>query len=291
MATDFESVETYYRKPGKTILDRTIFGGDLFDTWVGRFYVGVWGWISLAGVLAALAAVFLSAHGSGDFRSWQSGDYDLLRGAVNSPPRQFGLAVAPFYEGGAWQLTVIFATVAFVGWALREVDICRKLEMGYHVPVMFATAISAWLSVQLVRPLLMGCWCEGMDLGFTAHLTWTSNYGWRFFNWYMNPWHDLALAGFFLGAMLLSMHGSAILGTFNTDKNPKVEMLREDNFWRDYVGYSIGEYGIHRLLYYWGLFTLINCDLMDITAGPLVKDYIAIWQWHLPWIHNLPWLQ
>ncbi len=187
MATDFESVETYYRKPGKTILDRTIFGGDLFDTWVGRFYVGIWGYISLAGVLAALAAVFLSAHGSGDFRSWQSGDYDLLRGAVNSPTRQFGLGVAPFYEGGAWQLTVIFATIAFVGWALREVDICRKLEMGYHVPVMFATAISAWLSVQFIRPILMGCWCEGMDLGFTAHLTWTFELRLAFFQLVHEP--------------------------------------------------------------------------------------------------------
>jgi photosynthetic reaction center L subunit len=99
---------------------------------------------------------------------------------------------------GAWQAVVILATIAFVSWALREVDICRKLEMGYHVPLMFSFAISAWVTLQIIRPLWMGCWCERFDLSYSGHLTWVSNTGFRYQNFYLNPFHAYAILGFFL---------------------------------------------------------------------------------------------
>ena len=123
----------------------------------------------------------------------------------------------------------------------------------------------------------MGCWCEGFDLSFTGHLTWVSNTGFRYMNFYLNPFHAYAVLGFFLTAMVLAMHGSAILGTYNTDKDPNVEMRREDSFWRDYVGYSIGEYGIHRLGFYLAVYTLIMSDLCILTSGTLVKDWVDFW--------------
>ncbi len=90
-------------------------------------------------------------------------------------------------------------------------------------------------------------------------------------NFYDNPFHAYAVLGFFLTAMVLAMHGSAILGTYKTDKDPSVEMRREDSFWRDYVGYSIGEYGIHRLGFYFAVYTLIMSDLCILTSGTLVQ--------------------
>jgi hypothetical protein len=33
-------------------------------------------------------------------------------------------------EGGLWQIITVCAIGAFASWALREVEICRKLGMG-----------------------------------------------------------------------------------------------------------------------------------------------------------------
>jgi photosynthetic reaction center L subunit len=167
---------------------------------------------------------------------------------------------------------------------LREVDICRKLEMGYHVPFMFSFAISAWVVLQIVRPFLLGCWCEGFDLSYSGHLTWVSNTGFRYQNFYLNPFHAYAVLGFFLTAMVLAMHGSAILGTYNTDKNPVQEEANVDNFWRDYIGYSIGEYGIHLLGFWLAIYTLVLSDLCILTSGTLVQDWVGFWQWHIPFM-------
>jgi hypothetical protein len=130
----------------------------------------------------------------------------------------------------------------------------------------------------------MGCWCEGFDLSFTGHLTWVSNTGFRYMNFYLNPFHALGVLGFFTTAMILAMHGSAILGIYNTDKDPVTEEANADNFWRDYVGYSIGEYGIHFLGFWLAVFTLVVSDLCILLSGTVFTDWVQFWQWHLPWI-------
>jgi photosynthetic reaction center L subunit len=262
---DFEDA---YRKPGNTLLGQ-LFGVDAFDFWVGRFYVGLFGVISAIAIALGVAVLFIAVG--------QYGDWDLVRANIPAPLREFGLGPAPFLQGGAWEIVVVLATISFVAWALREVEICKKLEMGYHVPAMYSLAISAWVVLQIIRPLWLGCWCEGFDLSYSGHLTWVSNTGFRYMNFYLNPFHAYAVLGFFLTAMVLAMHGSAILGTYHTDKDPNVEMLREDNFWRDYIGYSIGEYGIHRLGFYLAFYTLIMSDLCILTSGTLVSDWVKFW--------------
>src|SRR5450631_686310 len=190
--------ESAYRKPGNTLF-RSILGTDPFDWWAGRFYVGLWGVVAILAIGAGVGVLFIAVG--------QYGDWDLWRANVHAPLRQYGLGVAPFLDGGAWQAVVVLATLAFVSWALREVDICRKLEMGYHIPLMFSFAISAWVTLQIIRPLWMGCWCEGFDLSYSGHLTWVSNTGFRYQNFYLNPFHAYAILGFFLTAMALAMHG------------------------------------------------------------------------------------
>jgi len=273
---EFEAV---YRKPGNTLF-RHLLGTDPFDWWAGRYYVGLWGVVSMLFTLIGVAVLFTAVG--------QYGDWDLWRANVHAPLRTYGLGFAPFLDGGAWGVVVICATGAFVSWLLREIDICRKLEMGYHVPLMFGFAISAWVVLQIIRPLWMGCWCEGFDLSFTGHLTWVSNTGFRYQNFYLNPFHALGVTGFFLTAMVLAMHGSAILGTYNTSKNPVQEEANVDNFWRDYIGYSIGEYGIHWLGFWLAIFTLVVSDLCILTSGTIFYDWVEFWQFqHLPafWLH------
>jgi photosynthetic reaction center L subunit len=270
------SFEGVYRKRGGTFL-AGLFGSDPFDFWFGRFYVGLFGAVSLVATFLGIAVIAFSIA--------RIGDGDLVRVTISAPLRAFGLGLAPFDQGGNWTLIVICATVAFVAWALREVEICRKLEMGYHIPIMFSFAISAWVVLQILRPLLMGCWCEGFDLGFTGHLTWVSNTGFRYQNFYLNPFHAWAILGFFLTAMALAMHGSAILGTYNTDADPVKETANVDTFWRDYIGYSIGELGIHVLGFWLAIYTLIMSDLCILTSGTVVKDWVDFWHFYIPWFH------
>ncbi len=270
------SFEGVYRKRGGTFL-ADILGDDPLDFWAGRFYVGVFGLVSVLATIVGIVAIALSIA--------RLGDGDLARVTIQSPARAFGLHFAPFDQGGNWQLIIICASIAFITWALREVEICRKLDMGYHVPVMFSFAISAFLVLQVIRPLLLGCWCEGFDLGFTGHLTWVSNTGFKYMNFYLNPFHAYGVLGFFLTAMVLAMHGSAILGTYNTNADPTVETANVDNFWRDYIGYSIGELGIHVLGFWLAIYTLVMSDLCILTSGPWVRDWVDFWHFQIPWFH------
>lgn len=260
--------EAAYRKKGGTVLT-WLLGNDPFDLWVGRYYVGLFGIVALVAIALGVGILFIAVG--------QYGDWDLVRANVPPPTREYGLGLAPFLHGGAWQIVVVLATVSFAAWALREAEICNKLKMGYHVPAMFSLAISAWVVLQIIRPIWMGCWCEGFDLSFTGHLTWVSNTGFKYMNFYYNPFHAYGVLGFFLTCMVLAMHGSAILGTYNSDPNPAVEMRREDSFWRDYIGYSIGEYGIHRLGFYLAVFTLVMSDLCILVSGTIVQDWIDFW--------------
>ncbi|NJO83851.1 MAG: hypothetical protein HC828_14355, partial [Blastochloris sp.] len=58
--------------------------------------------------------------------------------------------------GFYWQLTMFAATLAFVGWLLRQVDISRKLRMGYQIPIAFGAVVSSWITLQWLRPIAMG---------------------------------------------------------------------------------------------------------------------------------------
>ena len=68
----------------------------------------------------------------------------------------------------------ICALGAFVSWALREVEICRKLGMGLHVPFAFSVAIFAYFTLVVIRPLLLGAWGHGFPYGIMSHLDWVS---------------------------------------------------------------------------------------------------------------------
>ena len=105
----------------------TLIGGDLFDFWVGPFYVGFFG---VTTIFFAVLGTALIVWGAAIGPTW-----NLWRISIAPPDLSYGLALAPLKEGGLWQLITICAIGAFVSWALRQVEICRKLGMGLHVPV------------------------------------------------------------------------------------------------------------------------------------------------------------
>jgi hypothetical protein len=84
---------------------------------------------------------------------------------IAPPDLSYGLASRRCSKAGCGRSSPICAIGAFVSWALREVEICRKLGMGYHVPIAFSVAIFAY--VTLVSSARC-CWAPGATASPTA---------------------------------------------------------------------------------------------------------------------------
>ena len=161
------SFEKKYRVRGGTLV-----GGDLFDFWIGPFYVGFFGVTTIFFSFLGTALILWGASQGPTWNVWQIN--------IAPPDLSYGLRMAPLLEGGLWQLITVCAIGAFGSWAAREVEICRKLGMGYHVPFAFSIAILAYVTLNVVRPILMGAWGHGFPYGIFSHLDWVSNVGYQY---------------------------------------------------------------------------------------------------------------
>jgi len=205
----------------------TLIGGDLFDFWVGPFYVGFFGVTTL--FFAALGTIMIL---------WGA----ALQGTFNPWLINYGLGMAPLADGGLWQIITMCAVGAFVSWALREVEICRKLGIGYHVPFAFSFAILAYV---------------------TLVMDWVSNTGYAYLHFHYNPAHMIAVTFFFTTTFALALHGGLILSAANPEKGEEMKTPdHEDTFFRDFIGYSVGTLGIHRV----GLLLALNAALVELVA-------------------------
>lgn len=263
----FSEMEKLYRKPGGTIM-HSLFGADPFDYWVGRFYVGTFGIVSLTGIFFGVLFYL--------YQAWVvEGAYNLLRARIDPPPISTGLRLAgPGEPGFFWQLIVLFATIAFLGWLLRQVDISRKLGMSYEVPIAYGAVVSSWLTLQWLRPIAMGAWGNGFALGITHHLDWVSNIGYQYYNFFFNPFHAIGISLLFGSTLFLAMHGSAILSSAN---RPEINERHVDGFWRNLLGYSIGEVGIHRLGLWAAAASVLFANLCIYLSGTLVFNWTGFW--------------
>ena len=264
------SFERRYRVRGGTLV-----GGDLFDFWLGPFYVGFFGFTTIFFTLVGTGLIMADTAAGPTWNIWKIN--------VAPPAIEVGLGFAPLAEGGYWQLITICAIGAFVSWALRQVEISRKLGMGYHVPVAFGTAVFAYISLVVIRPVLLGAWGHGFPYGIFTHLDWVSNIGYQYLHFHYNPAHMIAITFFFTTTLALSLHGGLILSALNPQKGERVKTPEyEDSFFRDFIGYSIGELGIHRL----GLFLALSAGFWSavciVASGPFwTKGWPQWWDWWL----------
>jgi photosynthetic reaction center L subunit len=272
------SFERKYRVRGGTLV-----GGDLFDFWVGPFYVGVFGVTTIFfAVLGTLLILYGAAIGEGlNGQSW-----NLWQINIAPPDLSYGLGLAPLREGGLWQIITLCAIGAFVSWMLRQVEIARKLGMGLHVPFAFGVAISAYVTLVVIRPILLGAWGHGFPYGILSHLDWVSNVGYQYLHFHYNPAHMIAITFFFTCCLALAMHGSLILSVTNPQKGEPVKTSEHENsFFRDTLGYSIGAVGIHRLGLWLALLAVIFSDICIVISGPFwTRGWPEWWSWWL----NLP---
>ena len=264
------SFERKYRVRGGTLL-----GGDLFDFWVGPFFVGFFGVVGLFFTVLGTALVIYGAAIGPTWNVWQIN--------IAPPDLSYGLAFAPLREGGLWQVITVCALASFVSWALREVEICRKLGIGFHVPIAFGFAILAYVTLVVFRPLLLGAWGHGFPYGIFSHLDWVSNTGYQYLHFHYNPAHMLAVTLFFTTCFALALHGGLILSAANPAKGERMKTPdHEDTFFRDLIGYSVGTLGIHRL----GLLLALNAAFWSavciIISGPVwTHGWPEWWNWWL----------
>jgi photosynthetic reaction center L subunit len=267
---DFESK---YRVRGGTLI-----GGDLFDFWVGPFFVGFFGVTTIFFSAVGTALIFYAAAIGPTWNPWQIN--------IAPPDLSYGLALAPLKEGGLWQIITVCAIGAFISWALRQVEICRKLGMLYHVPFAYSFAILAYISLVVIRPLWLGAWGHGFPYGIISHLDWVSNVGYQYLHFHYNPAHMIAVTFFFTTTFALALHGGLVLSAMNPqDDQVTMTAEHENTYFRDIIGYSIGTLGIHRL----GLFLAISASFWSavciIISGPLwTQGWPEWWGWWL----NLP---
>jgi photosynthetic reaction center L subunit len=265
--------EKKYRVPGGTLV-----GGELFDFWMGPFYVGFFGVTAAFFSIIGTALIVYGASLGPTWNIWQIN--------IAPPDISYGLGFAPLAKGGLWQVITICAIGAFGSWALREVEISRKLGMGLHVPFAYAVAVFAYVSLEVIRPVLMGAWGNGFPYGIMAHLDWVSNTGYNYLNFEYNPAHMIAVTLFFTTTFALSLHGALVLSAINPAPGEEVKTAEhEDTFFRDFIGYSIGTLGIHRL----GLFLSLGAGFFSavciIISGPFwTAGWPSWWSWWL----NMP---
>ena len=68
------------------------------------------------------------------------------------------------------------------------------------MPFAFGFAIFAYVTLVVIRPVLMGAWGYGFPYGIISHLDWVSNTGYQYLHFHYNPAHMLAVTFFFTTA-------------------------------------------------------------------------------------------
>jgi len=264
------SFEKKYRVRGGTLV-----GGDLFDFWVGPFYVGFFGVTSVFfATLGTLLIIWGAVIGP---------TQNIWRINIAPPDLSYGLMMAPLTEGGLWQIITICAIGAFVSWALRQVEISRKLGIGLHVPFAFAFAILAYVTLVVIRPVLMGAWGHGFPYGIFSHLDWVSNVGYQYLHFHYNPAHMLAITFFFTNALALALLLVLLHAVLTPGSRARPRLvLAVAAACGDDAPAVIGALAIHRL----GLFLAINAAFWSavciVLSGPFwTKGWPEWWNWWL----------
>ncbi len=267
------SFERKYRVGGGTLI-----GGSTFDFWVGPFYVGFFG---VTTIICSLVGTGLIFYGAAIGPTWAP-----FKISIAPPDVSYGLGWAPLRAGGLWQIITIFATGAFVSWALRQCEIARKLGMGLHVPVAFAAAILAYVTLEIFRPILMGAWGYGFPYGIMSHLDWVSNTGYQYLHFHYNPAHMIAVTCFFTTALALGLHGGEILSAANPGKGGTLKYGEHESiYFRDTIAYSIGELGIHRLGWLLAINASVWSAICIILSGPF---WTQGWPYFFNWYLSMP---
>ena len=113
------------------------------------------------------------------------------------------------YNGGPYQLIICHFLIGIWCYLGRQWELSYRLGMRPWIAVAFSAPVAAATAIFLVYPIGQGSFSEAMPLGISG----TFHYMLAFqadHNILMHPFHMIAVAGVFAGALLSSLHGSLV---------------------------------------------------------------------------------
>ena len=204
------SFERKYRVRGGTLI-----GGDLFDFWVGPFYVGFFGVTTIFFVVARHGADLSTARRMGP--TW-----NLWQIIIAPPDLSYGLGFAPLQEGGSGRSSRSAPSAPSSPGRCAKWKSAASWASGYHVPFAFGVAIFAYVTLVVIRPI---CWAPGATASRTASQPPRLGVEHRLpvLHFHYNPAHMLAITFFFTTTLALALHGALILSAVNPTKGEAVK--------------------------------------------------------------------
>jgi photosynthetic reaction center M subunit len=277
------------------VLAHNYWIGKLGDAQIGPFYLGFWGLASLVCGIIWFEIVGLNMWAS---VNWNTGEFlrQLFWLALEPPLPKHGLSpIMPLNEGGWYIIASFFLLLSVIFWWVRVYTRARALGMGTHIAWAFAAAIWLFLVLGLFRPILMGCWCEGVPYGIFPHLDWTTAFSLRYGNLFYNPFHALSIVFLYGSTLLFAMHGATILATTRYGAEREIEQIvdrgtaseRGALFWRWTMGFNASMESIHRWAWWFAVLTPITGGIGILLSGTVVDNWYA-WAQHYGYAPSYP---
>ena len=254
--------------------------GILGDAQVGPIYLGLTGVASIICGFIAIEIIGLNMAASVDWSPVQFVK-QIFWLALEPPAPANGLHIPPLNEGGWWLAAGLFLTLSILLWWTRTFLRARQLGLGTHIPWAFASAIFLYLSIGIIRPVLMGSFGEAPPFGIFPHLDWTAAFSLRYGNLYYNPFHMLSIAFLYGSTLLFAMHGATILAVSRyggereieqtTDRGTALE--RAGLFWRWTMGFNASMESIHRWAWWFAVLCTLTGGIGILLTGTVVDNW------------------
>jgi photosynthetic reaction center M subunit len=255
--------------------------GKIGNAQIGPIYLGWTGTLSLIFGLAWFEIIGLNM--------WASVNWDpvqflrqLFWLSLEPPGPEYGLSLfVPLNEGGWWIIASLCFLISVVLWWVRTYNRAKSLNMGTHVAWAFASAIWLALVLNLLRPLLMGSWSEGVPYGVFPHLDWTNAFSVRYGNLFYNPFHALSIVFLYGSVLLFAMHGATILATVRYGAEREIEQIYDRGtgaergalFWRWTIGFNASIESIHRWAWWFAVLTTLTGGIGILLTGTVVDNW------------------
>ncbi len=254
--------------------------GLLGDAQVGPIYLGLTGVASIICGFIAIEIIGLNMAASVDWSPVQFVK-QIFWLALEPPAPANGLKIPPLNEGGWWLAAGLFLTLSILLWWTRTFLRARQLGLGTHIPWAFASAIFLYLSIGIIRPVLMGSFGEAPPFGIFPHLDWTAAFSLRYGNLYYNPFHMLSIVFLYGSTLLFAMHGATIMAVSRyggereieqtTDRGTALE--RAGLFWRWTMGFNASMESIHRWAWWFAVLCTLTGGIGILLTGTVVDNW------------------
>ena len=254
--------------------------GKLGDAQIGPIYLGALGVFSLVTGLLAFLIIGMNMLAS---VNWDPVQFvrQLFWLSLDPPGPEYGLSIPPLNDGGWWLIVGALLTTSIMLWWARTFQISRNLGMSNYLAWAFGAAISLYLVLGFIRPVLMGSWNEAVPFGIFPHLDWTAAFSLRYGNLFYNPFHMLSIAFLYGSAVLFAMHGATILATSRYGADREIDQITDRGtaaergalFWRWCMGFNASMESIHRWAWWFAVLTVLTGAIGILLTGTVVENW------------------